>query len=167
MVPDAHSTGTISVPLPDPQATDRLGARLSALAEPGDVIGLTGELGTGKTALSRAFVTALFDKFGYEREEVPSPTFTLVQLYEFPSFTVHHFDLYRLEKPNDVYELGFEDALAAGVSLIEWPDRIAPLLPIDRLDVVLLQGERENERQAVLTPCGGWPARLARGHIVG
>ncbi len=161
MVPDARLSETVTLSLPDPGATERLGARLAALAGPGDVIGLSGTLGMGKTALARAFVTALFERFELEPEEIPSPTFTLVQLYEFPSFTVYHFDLYRLERPEDVYELAIEEAFTDGVSLIEWPEKIAALLPSDRLDVLLRQGREENARVAELAGRTEWVRRLS------
>jgi tRNA threonylcarbamoyladenosine biosynthesis protein TsaE len=118
-----------------------------AEARGGDVIALQGELGSGKTTLARGFLHAL----GLD-EEVPSPTFTLVQVYELARLTVWHFDLYRLARPGDVWELGLEQALAEGVALIEWPDRLGTLLPTDRLDVALsILGEG---REAELMPRG-------------
>ena len=91
---------------------------------------------------------------------MPSPTFTLVQSYEFGAVTVYHFDLYRIERPEDAYELGIEDAFAEGVSLIEWPERLGLLLPENRLDIVLLQGHGPDARIAEITGAGDWPARL-------
>jgi tRNA threonylcarbamoyladenosine biosynthesis protein TsaE len=112
--------------LPDERATDQLGATLAARLRRGDVIGLKGELGAGKTTLARAILRAAADDPGLI---VPSPTFTLVEVYETPRGAFWHFDLYRLETPEQVYELGWEEALAGGISIIEWPERLGPLLP--------------------------------------
>jgi len=147
--------------LPDLQSTQRLGQRLAALARPGDVIALEGDLGAGKTSLARAFIKALSGQpGGAESEEIPSPTFTLVQVYERRPAPVWHFDLYRLERPEDVYELGFEEALAGAISLIEWPRRLGALLPCERLEVELLFAESSDARRAVVTGHGAWAERL-------
>jgi tRNA threonylcarbamoyladenosine biosynthesis protein TsaE len=112
--------------LPDERATDQLGATLAARLRVGDVVGLKGELGAGKTTLARAILRAAAED---ARLIVPSPTFTLVEVYETLRGTFWHFDLYRLETPEQVFELGWEEALAEGISIIEWPDRLGPLLP--------------------------------------
>lgn len=112
--------------LPNEAATEALGATLAARLKIGDVIGLKGELGTGKTTLARAIIRAAANDPGLI---VPSPTFTLVEVYDTPLGAVWHFDLYRLETPEQVFELGWEEALAEGISLIEWPERLGPLLP--------------------------------------
>ena len=112
--------------LPDEAATERLGATLAARLKPGDVVGLKGGLGAGKTTLARAILRAAS---GDPALIVPSPTFTLVEVYETKSGTYWHFDLYRLEKPEQVYELGWEEALAEGIVLIEWPEQLGGLLP--------------------------------------
>ena len=119
--------------LPDQAATERLAHLLAAGARRGDVLALEGDLGAGKTTLARAFLQAL----GVD-EEVPSPTFSLVQIYETGTATtgpleVWHFDLYRLTSGDEVYELGFEQALDEGLCLIEWPERLGPLTPANRL----------------------------------
>jgi len=113
--------------------TIALGAALAAEARAGDIIALTGPLGAGKTTLARGFV----QKLAGADEEVVSPTFTLVQTYDTALAPIWHFDLYRLTSPDDALELGFEDALA-GITLIEWPERLGALLPSKRLDVTLL-----------------------------
>jgi tRNA threonylcarbamoyladenosine biosynthesis protein TsaE len=141
----------IDIALPDPAATAHLAARLASVARPGDVIALHGTLGMGKTAFARAFIRRLA---GTE-EEVPSPTFTLVQSYDTAAGTIWHFDLYRLAKPADVWELGLEDALAGGIVLIEWPDRLGSDLPRRRLDVTLRQGDGPEARHALLDAVGG------------
>ena len=101
------------------EATGSLAASLAVLARPGDVIGLSGDLGTGKTSFARAFIAARAALCGAPEEEVPSPTFTLVQTYEMAGETIWHFDLYRLDRAEDAYELGIEEAFADGLCLIE------------------------------------------------
>ncbi len=114
------------MPLADEGATEALGAALAERLKPGDVVGLKGELGAGKTTLARAILRAAA---GDPDLVVPSPTFTLVEVYDTPRGTYWHFDLYRLEAPEQVYELGWEEALAGGIVLIEWPERLGALLP--------------------------------------
>lgn len=143
--------------LADETATKDLARRLARTAAPGDVIALSGDLGAGKTSFARAFVQALAGA----DEDVPSPTFTLAQLYECDAGTIWHFDLYRLEKSEDALELGIEEAFADGVSLIEWPDRLGPWLPAGRLDLLLTAGGAEGARNAELTAHGPvWTRKL-------
>lgn len=125
--------------LSDETATARLGAALARVLQPRDVVALDGDLGAGKTALVRALIRAAT---GNPDEEVPSPTFTLVQTYERAvgagvSVTYWHFDLYRLESPDDAVELDIEEAFAEGVTLIEWPERLGPYLPPRALHIRL------------------------------
>ena len=161
--PAAAAAVLREVALPDLASTERLAASLARVLRKGDVIALEGPLGVGKTAFARALIAAL----GGE-EEVPSPTFTLVQVYELPTVAVWHLDLYRLAKPADAYELGIEEAFADGVSLIEWPEHLGALIPADRLDLVLafadrseMPGDDDEARQARLIGHGGWVPRLA------
>ncbi|MBT3358235.1 MAG: tRNA (adenosine(37)-N6)-threonylcarbamoyltransferase complex ATPase subunit type 1 TsaE [Rhodospirillales bacterium] len=149
-------TGSIERHLPDPSATEALGRALAGLARAGDVIALWGDLGTGKTVFARAFIRALSDP----EEEVPSPTFTLVQTYDFAEGTIYHFDAYRLEKPEEAFELGIEDAFCDGISLIEWPGRLGSLLPFERLDIELIHVEETQSRRAVLSGPPQWLGRL-------
>lgn len=146
----------LTVDVADEAATGRVAAALAHLAQPGDVVALAGDLGTGKTAFARAFVRTLADA----DEEVPSPTFTLVQLYDTDDFTVWHFDLYRLERPEDALELGIEEAFADGVSLIEWPERLGRLLPHNRLDITLSVGTSPEARRIAFTGGPAWTARI-------
>jgi len=132
-----------------------LGAILAAQARRGDVIALSGPLGAGKTTLARGFIQALADR----DEEVVSPTFTLVQVYDTKAAPIWHFDLYRLNTADDVLELGFEEALATGISLIEWPERLGGLLPAARLDVVL--SSAGSGRTAELSGGPAWAERIA------
>ena len=144
------------IELPDEGATAALAARVAARARPGDVIALKGELGAGKTSFARAFIRA---RGG--REAVPSPTFTLVQVYEPGETAVWHFDAYRLRDPEEAWELGIEDAFRDGISLIEWPERLGPLVPSRRLEITLSAGRTPQARRAVLDAGGDWAARLA------
>lgn len=132
-----------------PQDTVALGRRLARGLRAGDVVLLEGPLGAGKSALVRAMLRALTGEAGLE---VPSPTFTLVQSYETPIGVVQHFDLWRLEGPAGVRDLGWEEA---EVAFVEWPDRLGALRPGDAL-VVALEYAGEG-RLARLT---GWEGRL-------
>jgi len=151
----------IEIALPELAATAEFARRLAPLLRAGDVIGLAGDLGSGKTTLARNLIAALSDR----DREVPSPTFTLVQTYDCGALTVWHFDLYRIERPADVFELGFEDALADGVTLVEWPERLGALMPADHLIVTLLQGPTADARIARLAGRGAWAERLDRAPL--
>ena len=148
----------LSIDLVSEAATSALAARLARASRAGDVIALRGELGSGKTSLARAFIRTL----GRGDEEVPSPTFTLVEVYGVGEGlpAIWHFDLFRLQKPEEVHELGFEEALAGGISLIEWPERLGALLPREHLDLTLLAGSDPARRTARLVPSPVWLSRL-------
>jgi tRNA threonylcarbamoyladenosine biosynthesis protein TsaE len=146
----------IAFDLPDEAATAALAARLAARARPGDVIALKGELGAGKTSFARFFIRALGGT-----GEVPSPTFTLAQVYQLAAATIWHFDGYRLRDPEEAWELGIEEAFADGISLVEWPERFGALLPARRLEVALLPGSTPSARRAVIDAPGDWAERLA------
>ncbi len=143
--------------LPNEAATAAFAARIAAQARPGDVIALRGDLGAGKTSFARAFIRAR----GNADEDVPSPTFTLVQTYQTDAAAIWHFDLYRIEVAQEAWELGIEEAFAAGISLIEWPERLGPLLPQQRLEIALAFGAHPEARRATCTGGADWLARLA------
>lgn len=149
-------TRLLHLELPDEAATEALAASLASAARPGDVLALEGDLGAGKTVFARAFIRALGDGL----EEVPSPTFTLVQTYEFAGGTLYHFDLFRLTDPEEAYELAIEEAFADGISLIEWPGRLGPLLPPGRLEIALDAGAAPTARRVTLTGVADWGRRL-------
>jgi len=113
------------------EQTESLATALHGIARAGDVILLSGDIGAGKSFLARAFIRSAC---GAETE-VPSPTFTLVQVYEAPKFEIWHCDLYRLSSPDEVIELGLEAAFQEAVTLIEWPDRLADLQPEGALSI--------------------------------
>jgi len=140
------------IALPDEAATAALGAAIAPHLRRGDVVYLTGDLGMGKSTLARGLVRALTRP----DQEVPSPTFTLVQGYDTPAFELLHLDLYRLEDPEETLELGLDDARNDGVLLIEWPDRLGHLGFDARLDIVLEQADNTNSPES-----GGRIARLA------
>jgi tRNA threonylcarbamoyladenosine biosynthesis protein TsaE len=150
-----------AIDLSDEKATAALATELAACARQGDVIGLSGPLGSGKTTFARYFIGARMG--GASREqEVPSPTFTLVETYQPASGpTIWHFDLYRIEAPDDAYELGIEDAFADGIALIEWPERLGRLMPREHLEVALAAGKSEAARVATLSASPGWADRVA------
>ncbi|ESQ75807.1 tRNA (adenosine(37)-N6)-threonylcarbamoyltransferase complex ATPase subunit type 1 TsaE [Asticcacaulis sp. AC402] len=135
--------------LADEAATSALGAKIAPQLKTGDVVYLTGALGIGKSSLARGLIRALTSA----DQDVPSPTFTLVQAYEAADFTLLHLDLYRLESPDEAYELGLDDALPSSVLVIEWPDRLGHLGYDDRLDIVLELADKTN-------PSAGRVARL-------
>ena len=126
-------TAAASLFLPTPEDTARLGAWLAAHLRPGDVVLLDGPIGAGKTHLARALIQTRLGRM----EDVPSPTFTLVQTYEDTGGDIWHADLYRLFHPDEVIELGLEAAFQTAICLIEWPDRLAGLAPPDALHLRL------------------------------
>jgi tRNA threonylcarbamoyladenosine biosynthesis protein TsaE len=148
---------TLVLDLPDESATAALAAHLAARARRGDVLALRGPLGSGKTSFARAFIRAFIGA-----EEVPSPTFTLVETYAAPGKPpVWHFDLYRLKAPEEVLELGIEEAFTDAVSLIEWPERLGEWLPEEALRLSLDDGATANARGARLVVPASWADRLA------
>ncbi|MDD7313987.1 MAG: tRNA (adenosine(37)-N6)-threonylcarbamoyltransferase complex ATPase subunit type 1 TsaE [bacterium] len=118
--------------------TKKLAETLAQKAKRGDVFALFGTLGMGKSVFARAFIQKLTDA-----KEVPSPTFTLVQQYEASDFEIYHFDLYRLKSPDEVFELGFEEAVYEGVCLIEWPEQAGNWLPRDIFKIEITSNKNE------------------------
>ncbi|MEI9906259.1 MAG: tRNA (adenosine(37)-N6)-threonylcarbamoyltransferase complex ATPase subunit type 1 TsaE [Asticcacaulis sp.] len=133
-------TRPLSLYLPDEAATARLGALIASQLRAGDVVYLSGDLGAGKSSLARGLIRALTNL----EQEVPSPTFTLIQAYETPAFPLLHLDLYRIGSPGEIYELGLDEALPAGVLVIEWPEKLAHLGFDDHLHIVLEQADKTN-----------------------
>ena len=145
-------TADLTLFLPDEAATTRLGAFLAGFLAAGDCLLLAGPIGAGKSHLARALIQTRLGR----AEEVPSPSFTLVQSYRLPGGgQAHLFDLYRLAGAADLRELGWEDAVA-DIVIVEWPERLGALVPPGALDVTLrIVGD--DARDATLT---GWEGRL-------
>lgn len=148
-------TPPATINLPDEAATARLGAAVAGALRDGEAICLYGPLGAGKSTLARALVRRLTAP----DEDVPSPTFTLVQFYETAGFPLAHFDLYRLTDADEAFEIGLDEALDEGAVLIEWPQRLQGRLPPDRLDIEISLEDGGETRRARLTPHGAWKGR--------
>src|SRR5258708_8255955 len=152
---------TFSLTLANETATARLMADLALLVSPGDVITVSGALGAGKTAAARAMIRYLA---GDDALDVPSPTFTLAQSYDLPSFPLVHADLYRIGDPMELEEIGLSPLPEATVVLIEWPERAPEALPEDRIDIALSHGPglEPTARAAKFTGYGNAAAQIAR-----
>ena len=122
----------LALNLKDEEKTQKLGALLSNFARAGDCFALFGDLGAGKTTFSRGFIQKILQT----NEEIPSPTFTIVQTYEIEDIELYHFDLYRLENEEEIWELGWEE-IQSGISLIEWQQRAKNYLPKNRVEINL------------------------------
>ncbi len=144
----------LDVPLPDLDALRDLAEKLAPNLRRGDVLALSGDLGAGKTEFARALLRVLG-----VTGDIPSPTFTLLQTYDTANFIVTHFDLYRLKAPDELNELGWDDALADGVTLVEWPERAAGRLPENRLEFTF-KLEPDGLRNVVIEPFGIWLDRF-------
>ena len=146
------------IDLADEAATVRFARRLAQLCRPGDVIALSGPLGAGKSVLARALIRA---RAGDPELVVPSPTFTLVQPYELPGGAVWHVDAYRLAGADEAVELGLDEAFATAITLIEWPENIAGLVPARALRLRLAEGAGEAARRIDVDAPEAWSDRLA------
>lgn len=148
--------------LPDADATTRLGEAIAPLLAPGEAVLLYGPLGMGKSTLARGLIRALTRP----DEDVPSPTFTLVQFYESDP-PIAHFDLYRLSRPEEAFEVGLDEALDEGCALVEWPERLGDdpgrMLGPDRLTITI--AEDGEGRLATATGAGAWEAKLKELHV--
>jgi hypothetical protein len=148
------------VDLPDVRATERFAAAVAAELGADTLVTLTGDLGSGKTTFARALIRSLVRD---PELEVPSPTFTLMQVYDSPAFPIVHCDLYRVESSDELAELGWDEASAGALVLVEWADRAGDVLPQDRIDVgfILEPEEGPEHRVAVVTGYGVWAQRVA------
>jgi tRNA threonylcarbamoyl adenosine modification protein YjeE len=161
MFPTTVGGSTFTVQLASEQATVRLVTDVAAALEPGDLVTLSGDLGAGKTFFARALIRYLA---GNPDIAVPSPTFTLMQNYDLPRFPLVHADLYRLEGPGELAELGFDDLPKEAVVLLEWPDRAAGFLPPDRLDIAFTLDPKAGPeaRKVRITGYGAFGPRVDR-----
>lgn len=149
----------IAIPLGDDADTARIGAALGRALRRGDAVLLSGGLGAGKTALARAAIAARLADCGLT-EDIPSPTFTLVQTYE-ADIPIWHADLYRLSTEDEVYELGLDEAFETAATFVEWPDRLGATTPLRALAVEMDFGPKGEGRIAVFQPRGpGWATVL-------
>lgn len=148
--------------LTGPEATGRLAAALAPALGAGDLVELSGGLGAGKSLFARALIEARLAALG-RREDIPSPSFTLVQTYDLGPVELWHADLYRLSGPEDLIELGLEEALTRAITLVEWPDRLGALRPTRSLGLRLDFDPRADDvRYLTVTPRGiGWAPVLA------
>ena len=124
------------------QETKDLAHFFADFLQPKDILLLFGDLGAGKTFFARSLIQFLMGT----DIEVPSPTFTLVQQYDTPKGNLYHMDLYRLKTPEEIVELGIEEAFATGVCLIEWPERLGPYKPKNCIELHFDFGDNENKR---------------------
>ncbi len=148
----------VSIPAGSPEDTAALARRIGACLRPGDVLLLEGDIGAGKTHFARHLIRSLMDR----PEDVPSPTYTLVQIYDARPGEIWHADLYRLTATEEIEELGLTDAFASAICLIEWPDRLGPMAPAGALRVIFQTDPRdENARLIHLHGTGGRGAEIA------
>ena len=140
--------------------TQAFGRKLAKMATKNDVFALFGTLGMGKSVLSRAFIQALTPT----KEEVPSPTFTLAQSYDTKNFIIYHFDLYRIKKAEEIFEIGIEEAMYDGVSLIEWPEKMGSYLPRDSFKIEILP-EGDYRKITIYSPIPGKQERIKETFI--
>ena len=148
--------------LADEAATTRLAGALAEVLGAGDTLLLEGPIGAGKTYLARALIQALLARAGAPAEDVPSPTFTLVQTYQAGALEIWHADLYRLSHPSEVEELGLAEAFDGALVLVEWPDRLGPLAPPGALTLALSAVPGNAGRHGRLAGASGWAPRPAR-----
>jgi tRNA threonylcarbamoyladenosine biosynthesis protein TsaE len=155
--PSINAAETV-IDLPTEADTAKLGAKLAALARIGDCFLLEGAIGAGKSHLARSFIQARLGRL----EEVPSPTFTLVQVYDADGVEIWHADLYRLTHPDEVWELGLDDAFDRAITLVEWPDRLGGHVPAQALRL-RLEPCGEGRRAILSGGRDGLPRALADG----
>lgn len=142
---------------PDEEATVYLAQKLSLISASGDVWALFGTLGMGKSVFSRAFIQK-----SCQVEEVPSPTFTLLQVYEASQFEIYHYDLYRLKDPEEIWELNMEEAMYSAVCLIEWPEKMGAYLPRDVFRLEITPTKNNGRRIEISVTSDDKAARLSK-----
>lgn len=134
-----------------PEDTKRLGQKLASLIKAGDVITLTGDLGAGKTLLVQGIASAL----GIDIADVTSPTYTILNVYDARVLPIYHFDLYRLEEAEALYDVGFDEYInGEGLSLVEWADKFPTSMPEELLQIKIERGVDQSERLLTITPIG-------------
>ena len=160
-MPDTPPATLFAFTALDETQTAALARAIAPLLGPGDTLRLEGPLGAGKTHMARALIRALTSA----SEEVPSPTFALVQNYDTPGAPLWHLDLYRLEAPDDILDLGFEEAVDEAICLVEWPDKADAFMPAGALTLRLSLSAKGGKRDVTLAAAPGhderWRLRLA------
>jgi len=147
-----------NITLDSPQMTADLARKIAPYLKAGDVMLLSGDIGSGKTHFARSLIHARQEKAGFT-EDIPSPTFTLVQTYQVDDLEIWHADLYRLTSAEEIIELGLTEAYSTGICLIEWPDRMGQDLPDRYLSLEFCQGANADTRIVALHAVGanwGW-----------
>lgn len=147
-------TQTHQFHLPSEAETGALANRIAPLLTVGDTLLLEGDIGAGKSAFARALIRARLGRM----EDVPSPTFTIVQTYEAPDGDIWHCDLYRLTHPDEALELGLDEAFETAICLIEWPDRLGDAVPKGAL--TLQFAAKDTAHEVALVVDDNWAARL-------
>lgn len=141
----------VTLTLADEAATLAFGAALAGLLQSGDILFLDGPLGIGKSALARAAIRA---RAGDPDLRVPSPSFSLIERYALPGLRIAHIDLFRIEQPEELAELGLDELFAEGAALIEWPERLGPHAPADALCLTLSPGDTPDARRLTIAAIG-------------
>lgn len=157
---EGMTTPLFHLTLASPDATARFAAELGEIVRPGDTIMLDGPIGSGKTLFARSLIQARLAADGAPPEDVPSPTFTLVQTYETGTVEIWHADLYRITHPDEVEELGLTQAFEQAICLVEWPDRLGDLAPARALTLEFSPGEAEEARNILVYGASDWRDRL-------
>lgn len=146
-----------TISLNSPAETQVFATQVATRLVPGDVVLLEGSIGAGKTHFARSLIQSLLPVM----EDVPSPTFTLVQIYDGPNSEIWHADLYRLSAPDEVVELGLTDAFEDAICLVEWPDRLAELAPENALTLRFELSQQEEHRVLTMSaPSPKWAKKL-------
>ena len=139
------------------QDTQRFAKKLAPLLQPKDIVLLRGDLGLGKTTLTRAII----QEIGLQKEDVPSPTFTLLQTYDTTRGPLYHFDFYRIRQPEEIYELGIEDAYATGITIIEWGEKMGYLEPVKRALIISMSMDKEERTFTLQSENPSWSHRIS------
>ena len=154
-----------------PEATTAFGHSFAQLLDGGDLLALSGDLGAGKSTFARALISQCLEDIGQPVSDIPSPTFTIVQSYPWPSDKdqgreIWHIDLWRIDDPEELIELGFEEAIGRHAMIIEWPDRLGGYLPDDGLMVDITACDDGAARMITMTsPSKTWMARLDKANL--
>ncbi len=162
-IPSSGNPAEWGIPLADEAETARLAARIAAELKPGDLITLSGDLGAGKTTFARAAIRALV---GDAALEVPSPTYSLIQTYESPGGRIVHADLYRVNDPGELAELGWEDEAEGSIVFCEWAERAGAGLAADRLEARMEMAPEGRGRLLLLKGHGAFAPRLVRARAI-